>query len=151
MANHTSLPRKMRDLKEESNTGEFHLNSNFQSVSRPSFYMKDSEIFQSVLLFHIHYWFTYNVGMSNHTNIRYKLHNQRTIIAITHLSFSSWELLEDVVTTQICSYCCIIFTWLFTINHIVYAVSSSVSQCTSCVQSNTTSDWVNAPFFSHFI
>lgn len=66
------------------------------------------------------------------------------------MSFSSTWLLENDTTSKICSYCCIIFA-LFTINHTVYTGSSSVSQCTSRTQSNTTSNVMTAPFFSHFI
>lgn len=66
------------------------------------------------------------------------------------MSFSSSWLLENDTTSKICSYCCIICA-LFTINHTVYTGSSSVSQCTSRIQSNTTSDVTTAPSFSHFI
>lgn len=38
------LPRKMRDLIEERNTGEFHLNSNFQPMPCQSFYMTDKDL-----------------------------------------------------------------------------------------------------------
>lgn len=77
--------------------------------------------------------------------INLKLHNQRYCRLNSPVAFSSRELLENGVIPQICSYCSIIFAWLFTINHSVCTGSSSVFQRTSRVQSNTTSDWTNAP------
>lgn len=86
-------------------------------------------------------WFPY---------INFRSHNQRDIIDIIHprpfLPESYWKMLQSpkiVVIAVLYLHECLLSITLFTLDLQVF-------QCSPRVQSNTTSDWTNAPSFPRF-
>ena len=139
MANQTSLPRKMRDLIEESDAGEFHLKSNFQPVSviyEIKIYSEkhhDMEVDFQTSSFHFKYITNLHSLHLNKCPLLNQLHNQRNII--DNSSIIPFFLR---VTGKYRNPCMSIYDQ----SHCLHSIFKCfpVFPMTSCIQSNTTSE-----------